>query len=299
MVVLAVAGACAGSPQRRYDFGVPSREEQRLWYLVNRARRDPAAEGRRLASSETSFVDDAIDGFGVDRATLIADFHAISATPPLAWNASLAAAARTHAIDQATSGQQSHLGSDGSRPADRVRRTGLDFDSLQEVVYSAAHSPDYAAAAFLVDWGGPAPSGVQQWPDPPHRHALLSSDTTRLADSIGIAWVVADPAQAAIGPNVVVAEIAAAGGTFIVGTVWEDLNGNGGLDDGEGVGGVTVRPDTGRWYAVTASAGMFELPTADPGPVTLEVTVGDSQFSWTLEVGDVNVSADLMLPDPG
>ncbi len=38
---------------------------------------------------------------------------------------------------------------------------------------------------------------------------------------------------------------------FIVGTVWKDLDWDGMYDTNEGLGGVTVTPDAGTYYAIT------------------------------------------------
>jgi len=72
----------------------------------------------------------------------------------------------------------------------------------------------------------------------------------------------------------------------LVGTVWEDSNGNRLYDPGEGIGGIRVEPDRGRFYAITGTAGGYAIPV-EPGnylvvfsgaslirPITHAVTVG-------------------------
>ena len=51
---------------------------------------------------------------------------------------------------------------------------------------------------------------------------------------------------------------------FIVGTVWQDINGNHQYDPGEGIGSVSVTPDQGDYYAVTGDSGGYAIPV-DPG----------------------------------
>lgn len=51
---------------------------------------------------------------------------------PLAWNAPLGAAARTHTLDMQRRGQMTHQGSDGSAPGDRASRAGYSWRMVGE-----------------------------------------------------------------------------------------------------------------------------------------------------------------------
>ena len=294
--------ACAGSPratQRRYEFGDPSAEEQQLLWLANRARSDPTGEGAWLIATGDQRIGDAIEAFAVDTALVTTDFAAYPTRPPLAWNIHLAVAAKRHALDQAQAHSQSHRGTDGSRPMERVRATGLQTDFLVENVDGYVHDPVYAHAAFQIDWGGPAPSGVQEWPTPGHRMAIMSAaPNANVANVVGMSWVSApNPTDDHYGPFVVVQEFGKTDEAFIVGTVWRDANGNNFYDIGEGAEGVEVHPDRGDWYAVTASAGGFQIPLPPRGiqpTITLTGTFsGDVTIFTTLPT--TNVLADVRI----
>ena len=47
---------------------------------------------------------------------------------------------------------------------------------------------------------------------------------------------------------------------FIVGTVWNDIDWDGMYDPNEGIGGVTVTPDSGTYYAITSNSGGYAIP---------------------------------------
>ena len=47
---------------------------------------------------------------------------------------------------------------------------------------------------------------------------------------------------------------------MLTGVVYDDANGNGQYDPGEGVAGVTVSMDGGAYYAVTSASGGYSLP---------------------------------------
>lgn len=287
--------AFTGAAQR-YDFGAPSPEEQQLWFLANRARADPAAEGHRLAEPDEQLVRDGLVAFGVDTAQLMTDFDGYPARPPLAWTEGLASAAARHAADQAAARTQEHRGSDGSKPGARVRAAGVAFTVLHENISGYAHSPEFAHDAFLIDWGGDPPTGVQEWPTPGHRFALLSAGADATStNTVGMSWVPVEAGSDNYGPFVVVQEFARVDGIFVVGAVWADVDGDGTLDWGEGVADVEVRVDEGQWFAITLSGGVYELPV-DSGTHTLTFRAPDGRSTEQIvQVGADNVLVNAQL----
>lgn len=281
------------SASERIDWriGNPSAQAQHALYLINRARTDPATEGRRLAGTTDPDSLRAIDAFKVDTATIVSDFAGYAAAPPLAFNAKLANAADAQAIDQAAHRTQTHLGSDGTKPRDRILATGLRTRATGENLASYVTSATEAHESFQIDWGGPPPSGVQNWPDPKHRRNIMATNATaRRFDSIGIAFVVAAEVPAApnaltpgandpaYGPLVEVQEFAETGDRFVVGTVYSDANSNGSFDPGEGIAGVKVLPNDSRYQTTTASDGAYSVPIdSEPTGVKIRFT-GDG---WT------------------
>jgi len=289
--------AAAGEFQQ-YGFGDPSLEEQQLWFMANRARADPPAEGRRLANPADQLVADGLTAFGVDVDQMVKDFAGYPVRPPLAWNAGLATAASRHAADQAKARTQSHAGSDGSKPGARVRAAGVDYTVLHENISGYAHSAEFAHDAFVIDWGGAAPTGVQEWPTPGHRFALMSAGADASStNAVGMSWVSVAAGDDNYGPYVVVQEFARVPGLFVVGTVWSDANGDGQFQWGEGVAGVDVRVDGGEWCALTLSGGGYELPV-DAGPahtVTFRAPDGRT-VQQRFDVSADNVLVDAELP---
>lgn len=91
----------------------------------------------------------------------------------------------------------------------------------------------------------------------------------------------------------------AANTVFITGVAYQDNNGNGVYDPGEGISGVTITPDHGDWFAVTATAGGYAIPVpANSGTYTLTATGGsfNNAATATVTVGGDNVKADWVLP---
>ena len=86
---------------------------------------------------------------------------------------------------------------------------------------------------------------------------------------------------------------------FLVGTVWQDLDANGRYDAGEGFPGVTVTPDLGAYYAVTAAGGGYAIPITSAGTYQVSFSgggVGPTQLQVT--VGGDSELLDLVVPVP-
>ncbi len=81
--------------------------------------------------------------------------------------------------------------------------------------------------------------------------------------------------------------------TFLVGTVWRDINRNNRYDPGEGVDGVSVTPDSGSYYAVTGEAGGYAFPVTAG---SYETTFHGDNLAID-EVKAVTVSAKSVLLD--
>lgn len=88
---------------------------------------------------------------------------------------------------------------------------------------------------------------------------------------------------------------------FITGVLYQDKNKNGQYDIGEGLGGASILPDKGDWYAVASASGGFAFPVAaNSGTYTLTVSGGALQGqTLTVNVAGESVKADWVLPaDP-
>jgi hypothetical protein len=272
-----------------YSIGQPTDEEQLYLEYINRARRDPAAEGIRLQSVTDPDVLSNYQFYGVDLTLLASQLAAISSAPPLSMSAQLAAAARGHSLDMLTNAFQGHNGSDGSMITNRATNAGYFWDALGENVFSYAHSVEEGHDGFEADWGGDASTGGMQ--SPPH-HRLNIHDTNFVEVGIGVI----DGTNGMVGPQVVTEDFGNRPDAtpFITGVVFYDLNGNGTYDLGEGLGGVTVTAPGSSYYAITANSGGYSVPVPANGtyPVTFSLSgLADAQFSAMVAAG-ANVKID-------
>jgi hypothetical protein len=119
--------------------------------------------------------------------------------------------------------------------------------------------------------------------------------------NVGLAMVPENDPQTSVGPLVFSGGYCQAGGNdqnrFIVGTIWEDLNDDGDYDEGEGIGGVTVTPDKGTYFAVTGDAGGYAIPVtaADDYVVTFSgPNLGSNSVTRDVTVGATSVQLDLL-----
>jgi hypothetical protein len=276
---------------RSVDGSVPSDAEQRMMFLMNRARQDPTAEGIWLAESNDPDIANGRDFFNVDINALKSALAAIDPAAPAAFDFRLWDASRLHSEDLIARDAQDHDGQ-----VEKVQASGFSCNGGRFSVFSYADSALNAHAALNIDWGN-GPDGMQ---DPPgHRFAIMSVFTSPL-DNVGLAIVPEDNPGTQVGDLVFSGAYCHAGGSdenrFIVGTVYEDNNGNGEYDEGEGLDDVTVMPDSGTYFAVTGNAGGYAIPITSPG--TYRVTfsggeLGQANYSQTVEVGAESVLLDL------
>lgn len=287
------------------DGAHPDGLEQTYVWLMNRARQDPAAEGVFLAELDERDVQDAIRAFGVDVDLLLQEFAALEPKPPAAFDVRLYEAARAHSLDLIARRAQDHNGQ-----FDRVKAAGFVYQKIRGNVFVHSGTSLYGHAAFNIDWGGNDGTGMQTGRG--HRKAIMSIDGNYT--NVGIA-VVPDtslgmPARRwAVTGNYAYASGVAADhyNRFVVGTVWQDLDADGLYDPGEGIGGVTVVPSRGPWFAVTAAGGGYALPVLSPGPLELEFSGGGvPTVRIATTVGDDSVLVDYettrprhRVPEPG
>lgn len=180
---------------------VPTAEQQYWLELINRFRADPQGELQRIVNIDGSGqwepikaadpnVVLALNYFGTDAASLVAQFSTLSAAPPLAWNSTLQASAASYSNLMVTQDQQSHS-LDGLSISQRILAGGYGPNWLKagENLFAATQNITHGHTGMLIDWGdqdgnGTAPfgNGIQ---DPAgHRVALLD----RQFKEIGIAF---------------------------------------------------------------------------------------------------------------
>ena len=278
----------------------PDGNEQQMLWLMNRARSDPAQEGAWLAwlgsggDPDITNVCNNPPDWVVDMTVLQNEFAAIPAKPPAAFDVRLYNAAKAHSDYMISINGQTHDGQIA-----RIDAAGFEYTTAAGIVFSYSEHTVYGHAGFNIDWG-PGTDGTQ---DPPgHRNAIMSVSGNYT--NVGYAVIAGlNPVTVTdVGPQVITGDLCYADtgfadhyNRFLVGTVWVDTNGNDQYDPGEGIGGVTVNPNLGTYYAVTADSGGYAIPITAAG--TYIVTFSGSSISApvtrTATVGSTSVLLDL------
>lgn len=270
----------------------PDGNEQQMMWLMNRARANPAQEGVWLAAMPNADVAAARSYFRVDLDVLRSEFAAIPVKPPAAFDRRLYNAAKSHSDYLISVDDQTHTGQ-----LERVDASGFVRSGWAGIVFSFSKHALYGHAAFNIDWG----QGTDGTQDPPgHRYAIMSVNGNWT--NVGYAVVPENNLSTNVGPQVITGNFCYADtayanhfNRFIVGTVWEDTNANGQYDPGEGLAGVTVMPDKGAYYAVTANSGGYAIPITAAETYTVTFSGGEliGVYPRTVAVAGNSVLLDL------
>jgi hypothetical protein len=295
----------------------PDENEQQMMWLMNRARSNPTVEGIWLATIhdryypsindcgrladdiEFCYIAGALGHWGVDLELLQDEFADYDPKPPAAFDVRLYKAAKAHSDYLISIDGQSHTGQ-----FVRIDDQNFFYRRVRGNVFSYSLSANYGHAAFNADWGpdGGDGSGMQSLRG--HRLAIMSIDGDYT--NVGYAVVAESDFATDVGPLVITGNFceanAAAGqhyNRFLVGTVWSDEDGDDFYDPGEGIGGVTVMPDHGVYYAVTSDAGGYAVPITQPGIYEVTFSGGGRALSQDVvkTVTIVNESVLLDLSD--
>lgn len=210
-----------------YSQGDPDPQEQQLLELINRARRDPPAEGVRLG--------------------LAREFAGYAARPPLAFHPALLNAARSHNNDMAAGNYFSHTGRNGSQPGDRAVAAGYPGAAytVGENLSYGYPSAQATLDALMIDAGVP---GLD------HRRNFLGLDQfTALYRETGAAL---DGDSRALTTQLFATRPVA----FITGVAFQDFDGDNFYTAGEGTGGISVSSPQSSFVTATSNSGGFALP---------------------------------------
>ncbi len=261
------------------DIGNLSGAEQELVELVNRARRDPLAEGNR---------------YGLN-------LSGIPATPPLAPSALLAKAALDHNDDMAKNHYFAHVSPSGVDPAAQIAAAGyVALGSGQNISVDGVGPIDPKAhhRRFVID------AGVNP---PVHRYNILSVDPSGNGAAswreFGSSYVSNQVGLVGADWDQYVTENFGRAKTdkpFVTGVAFDDSNNSGEYDAGEGSAtvSVTLRAADGTSVVTkTRAAGGFAFQVNDPGTYTVEFQGGPfvSPTSVSIKVGADNVKVDAVV----
>ncbi len=304
---------------REWSIGAPTAAEQHVIELVNRARADSQAELSLLVNTTDSNVTYAYEYFSVDLDILTEQFsgtnfgpgaistgdtNAIpSILPPLAPNTKLTTAARLHTEDMFNNQFQGHSSSSGAsspnQPGDqvgtRVNRQGYTYQNVAENVSSYSESAWDSHAAFIVDWGTSGSTGLTYagMQDPAGHRNNIYMDNIR---EIGAG--VTENTNGTVGPFLVTHALATESNydqPFITGVAYYDLDADGFYDEGEGIGGITIKVEDSVYHATTPDSGGYAIPVNSNGAYTLTYTMPDgSTGTKSVTVSNLeNVKADI------
>jgi uncharacterized protein YkwD len=255
-------------PRQLLSGSPPTAVEQLFLEQLNDARANPAAYGANIGL----------------------DLSAVAPSQPLAFQPELIQAARLHSQDMNDRGYFAHNTPEGTDPGQRITAAGFSWTGWGESIAggNSFPGPSEALRGLIIDTGVP---------DLGHRRHLLAIDAVfKDQNQVGIGVV-----QSGTGPltNYYTIDTAStrSNSPFITGVVYNDTNGNGKYDIGEGLGGVTITVasvgsttsfDSGGYriavdpgtYTVTASGGGLAVP------ITQTVTVGTSNVRLSFTVGN-------------
>ncbi len=272
----------------------PTNDEQYMLQLLNEARTDPSAAAQEISQNITPEIQNTLNYYGVNLQATLQKIASSPVQPPLAWSPQLAQSAQGHSQDMASNQFQSHNGSNGSTPQQRIQAAGYNnASSTGENVYAYASSVEDAMEAFLLDWGVS---------DDGHRMNIqqpnVSPQNAYRDAGIGL---VNTGAGSTVGPLVVTQDFGAQSGeqAQIVGVAYNDPGKTGFYASGNGVGNVqisAVNLATGQVNSTqTWSSGGYEMSLA-PGQYQLIASLNNQVInSVRVSVGNVNLEQDFVL----
>jgi hypothetical protein len=245
------SGVCvtmASAQQTQYSHGDPTSLEQQMLELINRARMNPAQEGIILDTVNTWYSNDARARKPSFFTNLRSEFATYPAVAPLAFNAKLIQAARAHSQDMIARNFFAHVNPSGQDPTARGAAAGYDSGVGENIDGGGASSAEdilMSHFGFMVDY-----DNVDATHPLGHRLNVLTSSYSEIG--IGVAG--------ARSGGKITQDFGAPARSYILGVAYSDANSNSSYDATEGLAGITVRPDSGNWFAVTSTSGGFAIP---------------------------------------
>lgn len=286
---------------------LPTNNEQYMLELVNRMRADPHNELGRLLdsidpiSSPDGDIDLAVTYFNVNGTVLQQQWEFLSAAPPLAWSEIAAEMATEHSMAMIETDTQGHHLPGYSSFWERVEDYGLASCGASENVFAFSDTVFYSHAGFAIDWEV-SDTGIQ---DPPgHRENIMDP----AFHQAGIAIIEENNPETDVGPLIVTQNFIGCHDPeepYVLGVVYNDLDGDDFYSPGEGLGGVlvsingeTVETWASGGYQIAVPAGTHTATFSGgplDGPVTRSVTVTSENRKLDLVLGGhVNTRPDAV-----
>lgn len=254
--------------------------EQLSLERINRARLRPGPE----AAFNNIAIDEAIPG-------------RLNADPkqPLAQNATLLRTATAHSQDMINLGYFAHDTPAGLSPFQRMKDAGFLFVTAGENLawrgttgtLNEALTVENEHVDLFVDSAVPGRG---------HRTTMLEQDFREVG--IGIVRGKFTDAGTTYDTLMQTQDFGTAvnSGTFVLGVVYNDVNGNGQYDYGEGIANSSVQLDTTTQMTGVGGGYVFEVHT--PGNYTLRFLTASKSQPLTIYQGAPNVKVDLVGGNP-
>ena len=298
--------------QTLYSIGNPTPEQQYMLELINRARANGAAEATRLGLSGLQEGPPSING---------ESFTIANTAQPLSWNPLLINCAQSHAKflngnDQFFSGLSPHTFG-GKTPEQRINEAGYPMNLSTEYTGPTTASgffPGPENVAENVSIGSGPFTGAKLIATILGQHNALFTDqtvpgrghrmTTMLTYwreiGIGIAAGTDNGQNNTWDSLYTVQNFGSQTNStpFITGVVYQDTNGNGFYDPGEGIGGIRVDVPGANFFTITGSSGGYSVPVPGNGNYTATFSggaFGNVQKPVTVS-GGLNAKLDHVAP---
>ena len=288
IVLLVVASAPKSGAQTQYSIGYPSPEQQYMLELINRARSDGGLEATRLGLSGLQEGPPSING---------QSFTIANTAQPLSWNSLLANCAQNHAKflndnDQFFTGTSPHTFG-GLTPEQRINAAGYPMNLATEYdgpTTASGFFPGPENVAENETIGSGPFTGATLINAIMAQHNGLFTDQTVPGRGHRMTTMLTYWREAGIGINA--GKDNGQGNTwdslytvqnfgkqtnstpFITGVIFQDTNGNGFYDVGEGIGGIRVDVTGSNFFAVSSPSGGYSVPVPGNGSDTVKFSGG-------------------------
>ncbi len=314
VALVVAAGFSPAIAQTQYSIGNPTNEQQYMLELINRARANGGAEAARLGLGGLQEGPPSING---------ESWTIQNSVQPLSWNPLLFNCAQNHATnlnnaDQFFLGGSPHTFG-GMTPGERIAAAGYSMANYNGPTTASGFFPGPENVAEAESQGGGPFVGARLIAGVLNAHDNLFTDqtvpgrghrnTTMLAffREIGIGISVGKDNQDNPGqPNgqwdslYIVQNFGAQTSQtpFVTGVVYQDTNGNGFYDPGEGIGGIRVDVTGTGFFAVTSPSGGYSVPVPGNGSYTVTFSGGTFPATQTnaTVANQLNAKADLVAP---
>ena len=312
LTLFVIAIASPAIAQTQYSIGYPSPEQQYMVELINRARANGGAEATRLGLSGLQEGPPNING---------ELFTIANTAQPLSWNPLLFNCAQNHAKllnnnDQFFLGVSPHTFG-GMTPEQRINAAGYPMNLGQEYngpKTASGFFPGPENVAENISFGSGPFTGAKLIATILSQHNDLFTDQTVSGRGHRMSTMLTYWREIGIGVNAGLDN--GQGNTwdslytvqnfgkqtnstpFITGIVYQDTNGNGFYDPGEGIGGIRVDVTGSSFFAVSSPSGGYSVPV--PGNGSYTVTFSGGSISTTQRsasvAGLLNTKVDLPVP---